>query len=88
MSIKLAIPKFLEVLEEGGNAILLIKPQFEAGKGKIGKGGIVRDKKIQKDAVEDVKNFAKKLGFGILAEVKSHVVGQDGNQEYFLHIKK
>jgi 23S rRNA (cytidine1920-2'-O)/16S rRNA (cytidine1409-2'-O)-methyltransferase len=77
------LPKFLKVL---GEAVLLVKPQFEVGKEELGKGGIVRDKNLQKKVLEDVKKFVEISGFKILGEVESGIEGGDGNLEYLLFL--
>lgn len=88
ISLKYVLPNIFRLVNKGGSVICLVKPQFEVGKDNIGKGGIVKDENLQLQVVEEIKNFAKVLGFGILGEMKSNIVGQDGNQEYFLYLKK
>ncbi|MDD5434246.1 MAG: TlyA family RNA methyltransferase [Nitrospira sp.] len=68
--------------------IVLVKPQFEVGRGEVGKGGIVRDMdKIQK-AVSKVKEFAEVVGFKVKGLIPSPVLGQKGNREYLLYLEK
>jgi 23S rRNA (cytidine1920-2'-O)/16S rRNA (cytidine1409-2'-O)-methyltransferase len=88
ISLRLVLPKVFELVKVNGIVICLVKPQFEVGKDNVGKGGIVKDENQQKQVVEEIKFFAKTLGFDILGETKSKVVGQDGNQEYLLYLKK
>lgn len=88
ISLRLVLPRVFDLLAEDAGAVVLVKPQFEVGKDKVGKGGIVRDENQKKQVVEEIKIFAKTLGFDIIGETKSKVVGQDGNQEYLLYFKK
>lgn len=82
------IPSIFDVLLPGSDFICLIKPQFEVGKSNIGKGGIVKNDRIRKEAVEKVLCFAKSVGFSVEKSIVSDVVGGDGNIEYLAHFKK
>lgn len=64
--------------------IALIKPQFEVGKGEVGKGGIVKDEKKQNECVKKIKRFCEKNGFEVKGTVPSPISGQDGNKEFLL----
>ena len=77
-----------ELLTEHGEMVCLIKPQFEAGREKVGKKGVVRDKKVHLEVVETVTAFAKELGFHILHLDYSPIKGPEGNIEYLMHILK
>ena len=77
-----------EVLEDGADFICLIKPQFEVGKSNIGKGGIVKDKKIRESALNKVIDYAKSVGFSCIGHITSPIEGGDGNIEYLAHFKK
>ncbi len=66
--------------------LVLVKPQFEVGRGKVGRGGVVREEREQIAAVEAVSRAAGGLGYTALAVAKSPVKGPKGNQEYFLHL--
>ena len=68
--------------------VCLIKPQFEAGKDKVGKKGVVRDPAVHKEVIERVILFAKSIGFGILHLDYSPIKGPEGNIEYLVHIVK
>ena len=72
------------VAEPGAQVLLLIKPQFEVGKGNLGKGGIVRDEKLIANAIETVKKEAANFGILVAKVIPSAVPGTNGNQEYFL----
>lgn len=71
-----------------GEAILLVKPQFEVGKEELGKGGIVKDKKLQQRVLGEVKEFVVAGGFNILGETESVIEGGDGNVEYLLFVDR
>lgn len=77
-----------ELLREGGEMVCLIKPQFEAGKDKVGKKGVVRDPQVHKEVIESVIAYAKSIGFDILHLEYSPIKGPEGNIEYLVHIKK
>ena len=65
--------------------IVLVKPQFEAGKGKVGKGGIVRDPEVQQAAVERVRRAVEELGGREIEVIESPILGTEGNREFLLH---
>ncbi len=77
-----------ELLLDGGEMVCLIKPQFEAGKEKVGKKGVVRDPEVHKEVIEKVIDFATSIGFSILHLEFSPIKGPEGNIEYLVHIKK
>ena len=77
-----------ELLADGGEMVCLIKPQFEAGREKVGKKGVVRDKNVHLEVIENVRGFAKELGFHILHLDFSPIKGPEGNIEYLMHIRK
>ena len=88
ISLKLVLPKLIQIVPDKGWVIPLVKPQFEAGRNEVGQGGVVRDPKKIKAAVESVKIFAEKLGFRARGELESPVRGPKGNREVFLHLTK
>lgn len=77
-----------ELLAEQGEVVCLIKPQFEAGREKVGKKGVVRDKAVHKEVIEAVMDFAASVGFGLLHLDYSPIKGPEGNIEYLLHMRK
>ena len=77
-----------ELLEENGEMVCLIKPQFEAGREKVGKKGVVKEKQVHKEVMERVASFAAGLGFGINALEYSPIKGPEGNIEYLIFLKK
>lgn len=76
------------VLEQDGEVVCLIKPQFEAGREKVGKKGVVRDKSVHKEVIEMVMDYAQSIGFSLLHLDYSPIKGPEGNIEYLLHMKK
>ncbi len=77
-----------ELLDKEGEIICLIKPQFEAGREKVGKKGVVRDKKVHEDVIELVCNYAASIGFDCLDLEFSPIKGPEGNIEYLLYLIK
>lgn len=88
ISLKLVLPVLYELLENGGEAVALIKPQFEAGRGQVGKKGVVRDIKVHYSVIENVLEFAKSAGFAALGLSYSPIKGPEGNIEYLAYLKK
>jgi len=85
ISLKLVVPPVLKVLSPDSDIIALIKPQFEAGKGQVGKGGIIRDQSISNRVVADMADFFLSLGLDVKGTIPSPVKGVKGNQEYLIH---
>ncbi len=88
ISLKLIIPVMKELLKDGGKAVCLIKPQFEAGREKVGKKGVVRELSTHIDVVEEIKNFVLENGFSVLNLDFSPIKGPQGNIEYLIYIQK
>jgi len=76
------------VAEPGADFLILVKPQFELPREEIGPGGIVKDKTLHEKAIQAVREKAESLGLECLASRPSHLLGAEGNQEYFLHARK
>lgn len=77
-----------ELMTENGEIVCLIKPQFEAGREKVGKKGVVRDKNVHKEVIHMVMDFAKENGFVLCNLEFSPIKGPEGNIEYLLHLCK
>lgn len=75
------------LMKEEGQIVCLIKPQFEAGREKVGKKGVVRDKKVHREVIETVMNHSLSLGFHILGIDHSPIRGPEGNIEYLLYME-
>lgn len=82
ISLKLVIPAVIALAAPHCDVIALIKPQFEVGKGKVGKGGVVRDEALRQQAVVEVCDFASGLGLLVKGVVAAPITGPAGNQEY------
>ncbi len=83
ISLRKVLSALASILDEGGDLVALIKPQFEAGKGLVGKGGVVRDPDIHRRVLKEVLEEAESHGFRLRGLVPSPVRGADGNLEYF-----
>ncbi|MDY2629475.1 MAG: TlyA family RNA methyltransferase [Lachnospiraceae bacterium] len=88
ISLSKILPPAYELLKEGGQAVCLIKPQFEAGREKVGKKGVVRDRKVHVEVIESVAACAGSMGFSILGLDYSPIKGPEGNIEYLIWLGK
>lgn len=88
ISLRLVLPKLAEILQPGGLIVALIKPQFEVGKGEVGKGGVVRDADKRAKAIQQVRATACSLGFVDGGIHDSPILGPKGNQETFVLLRK
>lgn len=88
ISLTKILPAVYQVLEDDGQVVALIKPQFEAGREKVGKKGVVRDRKVHKEVIEKICEFASTHGFRLLHLDYSPIKGPEGNIEYLLHMQK
>ena len=87
ISLRQILPVLPPLLTTGADVIALVKPQFEAGRGEVGKGGIVRDEAVHRRVVEEVTAAAADLGFTRLAVVESPITGMEGNREFLMHLR-
>lgn len=88
ISLKLIFPALMPLLQTDGECVCLVKPQFEAGKDKVGKKGVVRERATHIEVIENVIGYASDNGFSVLNLDFSPVKGPEGNIEYLLYIKK
>ena len=88
ISARYIIEPLYNCLCDGADFVCLIKPQFEVGRAGLGKGGIVKDDKLRRDAVNGVVEFARGVGFSCLGLIQSSIKGGDGNIEFLAHFKK
>ncbi len=88
ISLCLVLPAARPLLKEGGEAVCLIKPQFEAGRENVGKKGVVRDKKIHAEVIRKIYNFCLENGFSVLDLDYSPIKGPEGNIEYLIYLRK
>ena len=87
ISLKLILPAIASVLAPGGQVVCLIKPQFEAGKEKVGKKGVVRDPAVHQEVLEHFLSHAKESGFTVLDITYSPIRGPEGNIEYLGYLR-
>ena len=87
ISLRLILPQIPPLLAPGADVIALVKPQFEAGRREVGKGGIVRDAAVQARVVEEVADAAVALGLTRAGVCESPITGMEGNHEYLLHVR-
>jgi 23S rRNA (cytidine1920-2'-O)/16S rRNA (cytidine1409-2'-O)-methyltransferase len=88
ISLTKVVPEVIKFLNDEGEVLALVKPQFEVGKGEVGKGGIVREEEKRLKAVKYVEEDLKRCGLKSYGVFQSPVLGQKGNVEYFLYMKK
>ncbi len=87
ISLKLVLPVALGLTAMGGSILALIKPQFEAGRGEVGKG-VVRDPAVHRRVVEEIATFAEELGLEVAGICESPITGPAGNREFFLYARR
>lgn len=88
ISLKIVVPSILRFLKPGGTILALIKPQFEAGKGKVGKGGVVRDPILQAEIIDDLRLFFTGQSLICGPVVPSPILGPKGNQEFVIMLQR
>ena len=82
------LPAAHALLKVEGEVLALVKPQFQVGPGKVGKGGVVRDPTLRREVTATVAADAKKLGFALIAEADCVITGPKGNQETFIWLRR
>jgi 23S rRNA (cytidine1920-2'-O)/16S rRNA (cytidine1409-2'-O)-methyltransferase len=87
ISLTYIFPVLPPLLAAGGDVVALVKPQFEAGRGEVGKGGIVRDAAVHERVVSDVAAAADALGLRRISTSPSPIEGMEGNREFLLHLR-
>ncbi len=89
ISLKLVVPNVLNVMKDECEIVALIKPQFEAGREKVGKGGIIKDKEIHKEVVDNLTSFFKEeLALKVIGTIESPILGAKGNREFLTYLKR
>lgn len=88
ISLAKVLPATVGLLKPGGRIIALIKPQFEVGRGEVGKGGVVRDPAAHEKVIEDVRQTALDLGLTVSGLCESPITGADGNREFLILLQK
>ncbi|VFQ46701.1 TlyA family RNA methyltransferase [Desulfoluna butyratoxydans] len=87
ISLKLVVPAALGFLKKEGRILALIKPQFEVGKGKVGKGGVVKDPAQHAEVIDNLSDFFQELGLEKEAVIPSPILGPKGNREFIISLK-
>jgi 23S rRNA (cytidine1920-2'-O)/16S rRNA (cytidine1409-2'-O)-methyltransferase len=85
ISVTLILPAVVPLFAASADLLVLVKPQFEVGKGQVGKGGIVRDPALHQESLAKVSGKLLELGFRQLASMESPILGAEGNREFFIH---
>jgi len=88
ISLKLVLPCVLRFLSEKGTVVTLIKPQFEVGKGLVGKGGVVRDETQRHEVKQEIITYAETIGLRFLGALDSPITGRKGNKEILASFKR
>ncbi len=88
ISLRLILPAVQRLLQARGEALALVKPQFEAGRAQVGKGGVVRDPAVHRAVVEKVARYAIAEAWRFLGVHRSPITGADGNVEFFVYLSK
>jgi 23S rRNA (cytidine1920-2'-O)/16S rRNA (cytidine1409-2'-O)-methyltransferase len=88
ISLRLVLPVILPVLREHAHLVALVKPQFEVGKGQVGKGGIVRDEKLREQVRDRFVEYARCLQLEVIGVMDSTLLGKKGNKEMLVGLKK
>lgn len=88
ISLSKVLPAVYNLLADRADVVALIKPQFEAKREQVGKGGIVKDDKVREEVIARVKREAEVLGFSVKGLTQSPIEGADGNVEYLIHLTK
>jgi 23S rRNA (cytidine1920-2'-O)/16S rRNA (cytidine1409-2'-O)-methyltransferase len=88
ISLRLVLPAVIAIAAPNAEIVALVKPQFEVGKGKVGKGGIVRDVAARKEALDGILAFAREAGLEVAGSIESPITGASGNVEYLALFRK
>jgi 23S rRNA (cytidine1920-2'-O)/16S rRNA (cytidine1409-2'-O)-methyltransferase len=86
ISLRLVLPVVARLAAPGAQIVALIKPQFEVGKGMVGKGGVVRDPALHRQVLAEVLGWARENGFEVRGLIRSPIVGPAGNVEFLMHL--
>lgn len=88
ISLAQVLPALVSLAQPTADLVLLVKPQFEVGKGNVGKGGVVRDPSLWAKSLSDVVDTARELGLGLVGACVSDIKGPAGNVEFFVHLRR
>jgi 23S rRNA (cytidine1920-2'-O)/16S rRNA (cytidine1409-2'-O)-methyltransferase len=88
ISLTMLLPQIPALLKPGGECLAMVKPQFEVGREKVGKGGIVRSEEDQRESVEKIVRAGEQLGLHSVGSCESPITGKEGNREFFVLFRK
>jgi len=88
ISLRLVIPPVSHLLTDRAFIVALIKPQFEVGKGQVGKGGVVRDPLLHQAVIEDLEHFFESAGWAVRGHIPSPLLGPKGNREFLIYMTR
>jgi len=88
ISVEKFLPHLLTFLKGKGSLLILVKPQFEVGKGEVGKGGVVGDPALHQKVIERLSSFSRNLGLRVLGVIESPLRGSKGNKEFLIYLAK
>ena len=88
ISLRLVLPPVVRLIRQGAEVLALVKPQFEVGRGDVGKHGVVRDPALHEQVLLGLEAFCRQLGLDVLARCSSPITGPAGNREFFLCLRK
>jgi 23S rRNA (cytidine1920-2'-O)/16S rRNA (cytidine1409-2'-O)-methyltransferase len=88
ISLRLVLSPVRELLNPPGDIVALVKPQFEVGKGAVGKGGVIRDPEQHRRVLGELRQFAREKGYAIAGEIPSPILGAKGNREFLLYLRR
>lgn len=88
ISILKVLPALLNILRDNGTVVTLVKPQFEAGRGEVPRGGVIRDKNTLKKVLENIRSGVADIGYNYIGETQSPITGREGNVEFFMCLKR
>ncbi|MRR06942.1 MAG: TlyA family RNA methyltransferase [Deltaproteobacteria bacterium] len=88
ISLDKVLPNTLRLVKEGGEIVALIKPQFEVGRGQVGKGGVVRDERKHREVIDSICSLVETLGLEVKGVLESPLLGPKGNKEFLIYLQK
>jgi 23S rRNA (cytidine1920-2'-O)/16S rRNA (cytidine1409-2'-O)-methyltransferase len=88
ISLRLVLPRVRDLLSAPGDVVALVKPQFEVGKGAVGKGGVVRDAAQHQQVLSELSSFAIEIGYEVAGQIASPILGAKGNREFLMYLRR
>lgn len=88
ISLRLVLPRVRDLLSAPGDVVALLKPQFEVGKGAVGKGGVVRDAAQHQQLLSELSDFATEIGYTVAGQMPSPILGAKGNREFLMYLRR